>query len=121
MWLSQRRRLLVLGPQTGRHSWEALSTGLTGSEKLLVLGVKVGRHAGGTGDSYRGLHFCVFFLPDGLRCSCSCGSAGKALAMHAYLNPGSQQPDRKAWPVFPRPACPPRAERQRQKDLSGTP
>lgn len=60
MWLSQRRRLLVLGPQTGRHSWEVLSTGLTGSEKLLVLGVKVGRHAGGTGDSYRGLHFCVF-------------------------------------------------------------
>lgn len=62
MWLSQRRRLLVLGPQTGRHSWEALSTGLTGSEKLLVLGVKVGRHAGGTGDSYWGLHFCVFFF-----------------------------------------------------------
>lgn len=50
-----------MGPQTGRHSWEASSTGLTGSEKLLVLGVKVGRHAGGTGGSYWGLHFCVFF------------------------------------------------------------
>lgn len=76
---------------------------------------------GGQGTATGVYIFVSFFLPDGLRCSCSCGSAGKALAMHAYLNPGSQQPDRKAWPVFPRPACPPRAERQRQKDLSGTP
>lgn len=75
---------------------------------------------GGQGTA-TGVYIFVSFFAGGLRCSCSCGSAGKALAMHAYLNSGSQQPDRKAWPVFPRPACPPGAERQRQKDLSGTP
>lgn len=80
-----------------------------------------GRHAGGTGESYWGLHFSFFFCQRALDATAAVAQLGKHWVCTRIWTQVFSNQIEKPGLLFLGHACPPRAGRQRPKDLSGAP